>query len=84
MIKEIDLESLTTIRSLQDSTSKQICICEFNSGATVDIQLSASSSLAYGSIDIDLSIPSLQLKLKTSNISNLLQVLIIHYYFIYF
>lgn len=73
MMKKNDLNLLISLESFQN-LMVQVCICKLNSGATVDIQLSASSPLSYGSVDIDLTIPSLQLQLKTSNISNLLQV----------
>ena len=74
MINKNTIKSLTTLESFQRLSSEQNCICELNFGATIDIQLSSSSNLAYGSIDIDLLIPSFQIQLKSSNISSLLQV----------
>lgn len=74
MINKNELNSLTTLESFENLSSNLICICDLTSGAMIDIQLSSTSNLAYGSIDVDLSIPSLQIKLKSTNISTLLQV----------
>jgi hypothetical protein len=49
-------------------------ISQMTLGARVDIQLSSTSNLAYGSVDVDVSIRSLSVDLKATTIPLLIQV----------
>jgi hypothetical protein len=49
-------------------------LCEFDCGINTDIQLSSTSALAYGTVDIDMMVPSVQMELKSSSIPIFFQV----------
>lgn len=44
------------------------------SGARIDIQLSSTSNLTYGSVDIDVSIPCFDVELQLTTVPLLIQV----------
>lgn len=58
----------------QMKTLNSFSFCEFDCGINTDIQLSSTSALAYGTIDVDIMIPSLQMELKSSTIPIFFQV----------
>jgi hypothetical protein len=62
----LDLDSLLSLPSHR--------ISDLSTGARVDVQLSTTSNLTYGSVDVDISIPSLSVKLKSTTVSLLIQV----------
>jgi hypothetical protein len=63
-----------------DLDIKSLCLLEaqpisqMRLGARVDIQLSSTSNLTFGSIDVDISIRSLSINLKSSTVPLLIQV----------
>lgn len=72
MIKERTISTSLDLSTLLSLPFHRIC--EMKTGARVDVQLASTSDLAYGSLDVDISIPSLNIKLKSTTVSMIIQV----------